>query len=224
MKNNKFAYLLGMVGLAILTMIILWIIAIVGSMDLTDGCLYRYNLNNEGNLSNSDVVSNTVTLKANANYTGSDAGVSSTGGTGVALDPNAYGKWLNTNLRLKPDQFVQFYIKGEVSLCKAYIPINNLQQDSNLDVDGKKIEIPRVEDQTTPPVSLILDARTPNWKNLTELYRNDRFYVALYHRRSKTQRDEAKYVIQNDCPTADEDCCFGYPAFWNLIPRSSLSN
>ena len=25
MKNNKFAYLLGMVGLAILTMIILWI-------------------------------------------------------------------------------------------------------------------------------------------------------------------------------------------------------
>jgi hypothetical protein len=62
MKNNKFAYLLGMVGLAILTMIILWIIAIVGSMDLTDGCLYRYNLNNEGNLSSSDVVSNTVTL------------------------------------------------------------------------------------------------------------------------------------------------------------------
>ena len=170
MKGNKFAYLLGMVGLAILTMIILWIIAIIGSMDLTDGCLYRYNVNDQGSLSNSDVVSNTVILKATANYTGSDSGVSSTGGTGVALDPTAYGKWLNTNLRLKPDQFVQFYIKGEVSLCKAYIPINNLQQNSNLDVDGKKIEIPRVEDQSTPPVSLILDARTPNWKNLTELY------------------------------------------------------
>ena len=138
MKGNKFAYLLGMVGLAILTMIILWIIAIIGSMDLTDGCLYRYNLSDQGNLSNSDVVSNTVILKATANYTGSDSGVSSTGGTGVALDPSAYGKWLNTNLRLKPDQFVQFYIKGEVSLCKAYIPINNLQQDSNLDVDGNE--------------------------------------------------------------------------------------
>ena len=139
-------------------------------MDLTDGCLYRYNINEQGGLSNSDAVSNTVAPKANINYTGSDACVSSSvdsTGTGVALDPNAYGKGLNTNLRVKPSQTVSFYINGEVSLCKAYIPINNLQQDSNLDNSGNRIEIPRVEHKNTPPVSLILDARTPNWKNLT---------------------------------------------------------
>ena len=123
-------------------------------MDLTSGCFYRYNIENN-NLSSSDAISDSVTLKANANYTGSDSGVSGTGGEGVVLDPNSYGKWLNTNLMLKPSQFVQFYIKGEVSLCKAYIPINNLQQDSNLDNSGNRIEIPRVEDKTTPPVSLI---------------------------------------------------------------------
>ena len=41
-----------------------------------------------------------------------------------------------------------------------------------------------VEDQTTPPVSLILDARTPNWKNLTELYRNDRFLCSSLSRKN----------------------------------------
>lgn len=223
MKGNKFAYLLGMVGLAILTMIILWIIAIIGSMDLTDGCLYRYNVNDQGSLSNSDVVSNTVILKATANYTGSDSGVSSTGGTGVALDPSAYGKWLNTNLRLKPDQFVQFYIKGEVSLCKAYIPINNLQQDSNLDVDGKKIEIPRVEDQTTPPVSLILDARTPNWKNLTELYRNDKFYVALYREKKTTVSSSSIYNYFTKTMTT-ADCREGKRTYSPICGRYSLWN
>ena len=45
--------------------------------------------------------------------------------------------------------------------------------------------------------------------------------MVLYLRRSKTLRDEAKYVIQNDWPKADEGCCFWYPAFWNLSPRGS---
>ena len=102
-KGDKFAFLLAMLGLAILTCIVLWMILIFGSMDLTSGCFYRYNIDGQGSLSASDAVSNTVTLKANANYTGSDAGVTSavdsTGtstGTGITLDPNSYGKWLNT--------------------------------------------------------------------------------------------------------------------------------
>ena len=231
MKGNKFAFLLAMVGLAILTCIILWIIAIIGSMDLTDGCLYRYNINEQGGLSNSDAVSNTVTLKANANYTGSDAGVSSsvdsTGtstGTGVALDPNAYGKWLNTNLRVKPSQTVSFYIKGEVSLCKAYIPINNLQRDSNLDNSGNRIEIPRVEDKNTPPVSLILDARTPNWKNLTELYRNDKFYVALYREKKTTVNAISIYDYFTRAMTAPADCTEGKRTYNPICGRYSLWN
>lgn len=222
MKSNKFAFLLGMVGLAILTCIILWIIAIIGSMDLTDGCLYRYNKNKESN-GKSDVVSNTVALKATANYTGSTESLSYANGSRVVLDPNSYGKWLNTNLRVKPEQKVDFTIKGEVSLCKAYIPKNNLQQDSDLDVKGNRVEIPRVEDKSTPPVSLILDAKTPNWKNLTELYRGDRFYVAL-HSEKKTPATSTpiKDAFTGNMRTAD--CTEGKTTYNPICGRYSLWN
>ncbi len=221
MKNNKFVYLLGMVALAILTMIMLWIIAIIGSMNLTNGCLYRYNVNGQGALSANDAVTDTVTLRASANYTGLDSGISSNSGTGIVLDPNAYGKWLNTNLRVKPSQFVQFSIKGEISLCKAYIPINNLQQNSNLDVSGNRVEIPRVEDQTTPPVSLILDATNPNWKNLTELYRNDKFYVAL-HREKKTTVSSSSVYNYFTKTTTTADCREGSRTYSPICGRYSL--
>ena len=230
-KGDKFAFLLAMLGLAILTCIVLWMILIFGSMDLTSGCFYRYNIDGQGSLSGSDAVSNTVTLKANANYTGSDAGVTSavdsTGtstGTGITLDPNSYGKWLNTNLRVKPSQLVEFVIKGEVSLCKAYIPINNLQKDTNLDDAGNRIEIPRVEDKNTPPVSLILDARTPNWKNLTELYRNDKYYVALYREKKTTVNAVSIYDYFTKTMTPPADCTEGKRQYNPICGRYSLWN
>jgi type IV secretion system protein VirB6 len=230
-KGDKFAFLLAMLGLAILTCIVLWMILIFGSMDLTSGCFYRYNIDGQGSLSASDAVSNTVTLKANANYTGSDAGVTSavdsTGtstGTGITLDPNSYGKWLNTNLRVKPSQLVEFVIKGEVSLCKAYIPINNLQKDTNLDNAGNRIEIPRVEDKNTPPVSLILDARTPNWKNLTELYRNDKYYVALYREKKTPANAVSIYDYFTKTMTPPADCTEGKRQYNPICGRYSLWN
>ena len=77
-----------------------------------------------------------------------------------------------SDIDIKPFYGIKLY---SVEDLKSAFYFFSLSRSNNLDVDGKKIEIPRVEDQTTPPVSLILDARTPNWKNLTELYRNDRF-------------------------------------------------
>jgi len=53
---------------AILLCIVLWIAAIIGGMDLADGCLYRYNFAGDGSVSSSDKLTNTVVLKANANY------------------------------------------------------------------------------------------------------------------------------------------------------------
>ena len=223
-KGEKFVFLLAMLGLAILTCIILWIILIFGSMDLTSGCFYRYNIDEQGGISSSDAVSDTVTLKANANYTGSDSGVADVNGTGIVLDPNSYGKWLNTNLRLKPSQLVEFYIKGEVSLCKAYIPINNLQKDTNLDNTGNKIEIPRVEDKATPPVSLILDATTPNWKNLTELYRNDRYYVALYREKKTTSTAVSIHDYFTNSMTTPVDCTENKRTYSPICGRYSLWN
>ena len=156
MKSEKMMIIGALTLAAIITMIVLWIIAIVGAMDITDGCLYRYNFKDDKSISSSSSLMNSVTLKANGNYTA----VSSQSVAGVELDPNAYGKWLNTNLRLKGDQKVDMVIKGEVSLCKAYIPSYNLQQNSHLDKDNKLIAIPRVEDVGDAPINLIFNTRT----------------------------------------------------------------
>ena len=191
-------------------------------MDLTDGCLYRYNTDAKDGGAKSDVVSNTVVLKASGNYTGSAEGVSKEEkkvNKGIVLDSNSYGKWLNTNLRIKPDQKVSFTIKGEVSLCKAYIPKNNLQQDSDLDVKGNRIEIPRVEDKSTPPVSLVLDAKTPNWKNLTELYFGDKYYVAI-HTEKKTPSALINDVFTKTMRTAD--CSDGQTTYNPICGKYSL--
>ncbi len=113
---------------AILLCIVLWIIAIVGGMDLTDGCLYRYNFDGDGSVSSADKLTDTITLKANANYT---ALSSETTGAATSLDPTTYGKWLNTNLRVASGQKVSFVMKGDISLCKSKnnVICSNLSSD-----------------------------------------------------------------------------------------------
>ena len=218
MDNKKFKFMLGMVLLAIIVCIILWIMAIVGSMHLTDGCFYRYNFDEQGNLKNSDSVSDTAILRASANYTGVDNGDGS-----IALDPGSYGKWSNSNMRLKPNQKVRFSIKGEVSLCRAYVPINNLQQVSGLDVDGKRIPIPRVEEQDKEPISMIMDARDPNWKNLTELYRNDEYYVAIL-KDQKTPATSTSVYNNFTKTNVVADCSEGSRTYNPICGRYTLWN
>ena len=218
MDNKKFKFMLGMVLLAIIVCIILWIMAIVGSMHLTDGCFYRYNFDEQGNLKNSDSVSDTAILRASANYTGVDNGDGS-----IALDPGSYGKWSNSNMRLKPNQKVRFSIKGEVSLCRAYVPINNLQQVSDLDVDAKRIPIPRVEEQDKEPISMIMDARDPNWKNLTELFRNDEYYVAIL-KDQKTPATSTSVYNNFTKTNVVADCSEGSRTYNPICGRYTLWN
>ncbi len=180
---------------AILLCIVLWIIAIMGGMDLTDGCLYRYNFAGDGSVSSSDKLTNTVVLKANANYT---ALSSETSGAATSLDPSTYGKWLNTNLRVNSGQRVTFTLKGDISLCKAYVPRYNLQRDSNLDISGGVIEIPRVEDGVTAPATLIFNAQTNEWRNLTQIFKNDKVIVSLQRDKKTSSASSSVYSsIQN---------------------------
>ena len=172
MDEKKLATIAAMVGGAIILIIVLWIIAIIGAMDLTDGCLYRYNIGNDGALSTADKLTNTVTLKANANYTALSSSLGPNS-SGLEVDPTTYGKWLNTNLRVTGGQKVKFVIKGEVSLCKAYLPIYNLQSNSDKDKDGQLIPIPRTSDKVTKPVTIYFDAKTDKWRNLTQIFNND---------------------------------------------------
>lgn len=183
----------------VLLMIVLGIIAIVGSMDITDGCLYRYSMNDDSTLSSSDQVSSTVALKATANYTA----VASDGSGGFEVDPNAYGQWLNTNLRVTEGQKVKYNIKGEISLCKAYLPTNNLQQSSNQDSNGGVIEIPRTEDQAATPVTLYLSAQTGSWRNITQLFQNDHVVVSILPDQKTTAATVSVYNTFDGMKTAD---------------------
>jgi hypothetical protein len=89
MNKSKLVMIGTLTLVAILLCIVLWIIAIMGGMDLTDGCLYRYNFADDNSVSSSDKLTNTVVLKANANYT---ALSSETTGAATSLDPSTYGK------------------------------------------------------------------------------------------------------------------------------------
>lgn len=189
--------------MAIIVCILFWIFAIIGAMDMSDGCFHRYGQGGSGG--RSDTVTNTISLRGDANYTGkTDGRFSGPNRNGrVILDPASYGKWVNTNLRVKGDQEIKFNIKGEISLCKAYIPVNNLQGKRNTDPKGKIIEIPRVEDRAADPIRLIFDAKTPEWRNIAELFTDDKIVVSLMG--EKTSRDSrvpdsfAERMILADC-------------------------
>lgn len=179
MKQDILKFVGGIAIIAVIISIIIAMIASIGSMKLTDGCLYRYNLSDAGTLQTSDKITNTITLKANANYKVIKTASSDPKKVNLSLDPNHYGEWLNTRLGLVADQVVNFDVKGEVSLCRAYVPQNNLYSTSNLDNHGNKIPIPRIEESDTVPISLIFDAKTDQWRNIAELYRNDHVVVSI---------------------------------------------
>ncbi|MDP5083260.1 MAG: hypothetical protein NWP61_03340, partial [Rickettsiaceae bacterium] len=220
MDEKKLATIAAMVGGAIILIIVLWIIAIIGAMDLTDGCLYRYNIGNDGALSTADKLTNTVTLKANANYTALSSSLGPNS-SGLEVDPTTYGKWLNTNLRVTGGQKVKFVIKGEVSLCKAYLPIYNLQSNSDKDKDGQLIPIPRTSDKVTKPVTIYFDAKTDKWRNLTQIFNNDHLVVSLVPDQKGTTATSNVYnSIQKGVLTAD--CSAGKRSYDPICGRYSL--
>jgi type IV secretion system protein VirB6 len=215
-NNSKLPFVFVIVCAGVLLMMVLGIIAVVGAMNITDGCLYRYSMNDDLTLSSSDQLSSTVTLKATANYTA----LSSDGSGGVELDPNAYGQWLNTNVRVTEGQKIKYNIKGEVSLCKAYLLTNNLQQSSNQDSNGNVIEIPRTEDQSATPVTLYLSAKTGSWRNLTELFQNDHVVVSILPDQKTTAATVSVYNTFEGTKTAD--CREGSKTYDPICGRFSL--
>lgn len=219
MDKSKLAIIGALTIVAIVLIIVLWIVAIIGGMDLTDGCLYRYSFNSDGSVSSSDSYLNTATLKASGNYTATTAD----SGNGFVLDPNAYGKWLNTNVRLTSGQRVDLVIKGEVSLCKSYIPSYNLQSVSNLDSSGSVIEIPRVEDGATAPATLVFNARTGEWRNVLQVFNNDKVLVTLEKDKKTTSATTSVYSsISKANLTAD--CTEGKRAYDPICGRYAIAD
>ncbi|WP_425360235.1 MULTISPECIES: type IV secretion system protein [unclassified Candidatus Tisiphia] len=175
MKGNlsKLIMLLGLI--ALLVSLVMVVLAMIGSVKITNGCLMRYDDTQGGN---TDYITNTVMLNATGNYTVITE-TNPDGSLNTKYDPKHYGEWLNTNLAVTNGQEIQFSIKGNISLCRAYIPPNNIQQLSDLDSNGNRIAIPRVEETNVEPLSLIFDAKTDEWRNIAELFVNDEVVISI---------------------------------------------
>ncbi|WP_316354064.1 hypothetical protein [Candidatus Trichorickettsia mobilis] len=175
MNQGLLKVLAGAAIIALIVCLIMAILATIGGVKITDGCFQRYSMDGQKKVS-ADSITNTITLRADSNYT-STSGTDSDGKAIITKDPLHYGEWLNSNLTVSSGQIIKLRVKGEVSLCKAYLPKNNLGSSSNLDKNNQKIAIPRVEDEEATP--LIFSATLGEWRNITEMYRNDRIRVTL---------------------------------------------
>lgn len=171
--------------LAIVATLVCFVFAalgMIGAVSVGNGCYMRYAPGGKGG---SDSITSTITLNANANYVNTSTMLPD-GTMQLTPDPAHYGEWLNTQVEVKDKQAVSLQVVGQISLCLAYVPKDNLQftestrpGKSNLDDNGKMIPIPRVTDVNKPPLSLIMDAKNNEWRNITEMYANDRILVSV---------------------------------------------
>jgi type IV secretion system protein VirB6 len=186
---TKFLAVISIVVVAIC--MILAILGTIGAVKITDGCFLRYNFDDNG--TPIDQISTTVNVNANGN----NSAINTPGPDGnpiITPDPNGYGKWLNSNLVVTSGQTIAYQIKGEVSLCLSYIPLNNLQNTNNLDQTGARIPIPRVEDQSQVPISLYFDAKTDEWRNIAQIFKNDNIIISASPEH-KNQTDSSGNII-----------------------------
>lgn len=176
MKGNllKLIMVLGIAALVVSVVMVL--LGMIGSVKITKGCLLRYDEDAKGG--STDRITNTIMLNATANYTVTTT-TKPDGSIETEYDPKHYGEWLNTNLAVTNEQEIKFKIDGNISLCRAYVPKNNTQQLSDLDDNGNKVAIPRIEETNVEPLSLIFDAKTDEWRNIAELFINDKVIISV---------------------------------------------
>lgn len=194
MKDKLMALVVIALVIEVLTIVIISFLAMIGAMNLTDGCMYRYPLT--GNNTTGDAMVANITLKANGNYTSATTTASGsivqvpTPGPQQFSDGTSgytYGQWLKTDITVgKP---VTLGVSGTVSLCRAYLPANNLESTSSTAVyalpsnsgivSGSAIPIPRVE-EATPAIQLLFDAsNSGGWRNLTKVGFQDELQVTI---------------------------------------------
>jgi len=136
------------------------------------------------------------------------------------MDDADYGQWLNTNIYVNSAQNVKYEIQGEVSLCRAYLPINNLQSSSDKDLDGAAIPIPRVEDKASVPVTVYFDAKTDEWRNLTQVFKDDLLVVSLL---PDQKTDVTSTTMFNSIATLiTADCTEGKQSYSPICGRYSI--
>jgi len=242
MKEAFLKFLFIIAILVVIISLIMAMLAAIGAVKSTEGCLYRYNLSDDGALINGDSATNIVSLMAHANYTtiSSDTIVETDNSVKITLDPNRYGEWVNTNMAVDKGQIMQFSVRGDISLCKSYLPKNNVQNLLNVNSkDGKRIAIPRIEDTamdnntTKDPLSLTFDATIDEWRNIAELYYNDHIVISVSPDQKLIKSDKGavtrnsvgvKFYDSFTKTTTTTDCSEGQSQYSPVCGRYSVYN
>ena len=96
-----------------------------------------------------------------------------------------------------------------------------MQSLSDKDVNGKVIPIPRTEDKASSPVTLYFDAKTDEWRNITEVFKNDHVVVSLLPDNKTTAATSTVYnSLQNGAVSAD--CREGKRSYNPICGRYSI--
>ncbi len=187
-SQNSFKIILVITLLLVPVFLILCLIGIAGLdfKDLTTtGCIYRYP---PTELSYNSVMVPTHKYKLNANGNYSIVSTQDNNGNSVLRpNPNGYGSWLKTSIRVSANTPITLGVNGVVSLCRGNLVSMNLSSDSGLNSRNLNIPLPKVEEnQASAPVinmdkniastglPLVFNAQTSQWRNLAfiELYDN----------------------------------------------------
>jgi type IV secretion system protein VirB6 len=160
----KIAIALGkmLTGLVIGGIITYFVFCLIAPLLQMDKVIYRYE---PSDTQDTYRLQEEVTINGNGRYTDIS---------------NNYGQWRRFNrTKVASGANLKFVAQGQVSLCQAYIPPYNLQQDSANDNTNQLVPIPRVEDTSTKGVPLILNATMGEWRNVANLFLGDDLIVTV---------------------------------------------
>ncbi|HJK87695.1 MAG TPA: type IV secretion system protein, partial [Candidatus Megaira endosymbiont of Hartmannula sinica] len=175
--RTGFILIIALIGLAVA--IIYNILMLMGFVN-SDYCIKRYS----DQPVNSQIYS--LSLHANGNY-------SIINENGIEkVNPNTYGFWKNSGINIRDIKKLYVEARGEISLCKAYLPKNNLYQTSDKNKQQQEISIPRLEDNVDP-LFLPLNSSNNLWRNLTKVNHQDKLVVFL----KKDQGNQKQIIINN---------------------------
>lgn len=216
-----------LVILAIIAMIMYFVGSLLSLVDL--GCIFRYGSRSTTG-ETSDVIAQSVKISANANYS-TVAILDSNGGTSFVTDPNGYGKWYNTGITVSENTDVKLGITGTVSLCSAYLPSYNPEQNtangnltpSNVTapmIPSAPIPIPRIGDSTF--LTIMLDAKDGTWWNVAELENADQVMVKILPERNTDSDVNVPYVSSITGKSISGDCTSGKNTYSPVCGRYSV--
>jgi hypothetical protein len=204
--KEKIKFLTTILSLLLGIVFVFEILGLVGVFSGSNACFLRYNFGNssqaDGNF-NSSYVSENITLNANGYYPGPGPDFK-----------DEYGQWKKTQVFIgSAIDKLNISISGEVSLCRSYLPKNNLQSNNDYISDpNKKLAIPRVGEppkdlQDNQFLNLAFDSQNfPNqWRNVTEVTFGDQLVLAINNNSTYTNvnfNDMFGEYMKADC-TAD---------------------